>query len=156
MKKNQFPYPCQECEQAAPDQFTVYEPLGDWVMLDVPKKLIHIHFGESSHDDKSNLEEATFQWEWAKKTTEKHPKTKFFWIIDMSRKDDSEILTKEARDQYQKIRTHPQLPAGAAYGYTWAMRMIMSLLNVMGGQATLVDTEQDARAVYQAWLKENK
>lgn len=82
---------------------------------------------------------------------QQYPKKQFFWVVDMSRKDDSEILVKEARDNLQKIRTHPQMPRGAVYGFTWAMRMLINLLNMMGGTAVFVESAEAAREEYKKW-----
>lgn len=150
---NSHPFTCGICDQAPDSAFTIYQPVDDWLIAFPEKNLMHIHFGESTHDDKSNVEEAEFHWKWVQEVVKKNPHTQFFYVLDMSRKDDSEFLTKEARDTYKKIRTHVQLPAGAVYGFTWGMRMLIGLLNVMGGNTAIVDTPQQAQKSYEAWLK---
>lgn len=146
-----LPFNCEECTSRPRSDFTIYEPTNDWLIAFPEKNLVHIHYGESSHDDKSNIDEARFHLNWVLDQTARYPNKKFFWIVDMTRKDDSEILVKEARDMLHKIRTHPQMPKGAVYGFTWAMRMLISLLNLMGGSAALVDSPEAARKEYETW-----
>lgn len=145
------PFECLECHSRPRSDFAVYEPTDDWLIAFPEKNLVHIHFGTSSHDDKSNIDESRFHLRWVMDLLKQYPEKKFFWVVDMSRKDDSEILVKEARDNLQKIRTHPQMPKGAVYGFTWAMRMLINLLNLMGGEAVLVDSAEAARKEYEKW-----
>lgn len=147
------PFRCKECDQRPVDEFTIYEPTDDWLIAYPEKNLVHIHFGESSHDDQSNIDQAKFHYKWVMSLVKTYPKKKFFWVVDMSRKDDSEIMVKEARDILNKIRTHPQMPKGAIYGFTWAMRMLLNLLSLMGGEASLVDSADHARDEYNKWKK---
>ncbi len=145
------PFQCLECDQRLAEDFAIYEPTNDWLMVYPEKNLIHIHYGESSHDDQSNIDESRFHLRWVMDLLQQYPKKQFFWVVDMSRKDDSEILVKEARDNLQKIRTHPQMPRGAVYGFTWAMRMLINLLNMMGGTAVFVESAEAAREEYKKW-----
>lgn len=150
-KSDQHPFQCDECDSRPRSDFTIYEPTDDWLIAYPEKNLAHIHYGKSSFDDKSNIDAARFHLNWVLDLTARFPKKKFFWIVDMRRKDDSEILLKEARDILKKIRTHPQMPMGAIFGFTWAMRMLLNLLNMMGGTAVLVDSAQEARVAFQKW-----
>lgn len=145
------PFKCEECDPLPAENFAIYTPTDDWLIAFPEKNLVHVHFGESSHDDKSNIEESRFHLNWVMDLLKKYPNKHFFWIVDTTRKDDSEFFVKEARDNLQKIRTHPQMPKGAAYGFTWAMRMVISLLNLMGGTAVLVDSPEAARQEYKKW-----
>lgn len=148
-----YPFPCEECQTHTPNEFVVYEPTNDWLIAIPEKNLLHIHFGESTFSAKQNIEEAQFHWKWLQSISKKFPNEKFFFVIDLSRKDDGEFLVDEAKQIYKKIRQHPQLAAAAVYGQTPAMKMIVNMFLFMGGvKTTLVDNRQQATSLYKKWF----
>lgn len=151
--KLQKPFACEYCRNQPTKNFAVFKPLNDWLVAYPEQNLIHVHLGQSVQTKKTSMEEANFQFKWVTQITKKYPKKKFFFVIDMGKKDDSEMMPPEARKLLQKIITHPQLPKGAAYGLTWAWRMVGNLLVLVGADIKFVDSEKAAHAEYKKWKK---
>lgn len=147
------PFACQECNDQPQEGFSVFEAVNDWLIAFPEKNLVHIHLGQSVQTEKISMEEAHFHYQWVMDLVKKYPKKKFFFVVDVGNKDNSEIMPAGARKILQKIITHPQLPKGAAYGLTWAWRMVGNFLIFIGADINFVETEEQAREAYKKWKK---
>lgn len=148
------PFSCAECNQRPRSDFTIYPEVDDWLVAYPERNLMHIHFGSSTQSADVSVGQAQFHLAWLQSIVAQYPKKHFFFTVDMSRKDDSEFFEPEAKRIYKVIRSHPQLDAAAVYGQTHAMKFLMNLFIRMGGaRTTLVDTKEQADAIYQAWYE---
>lgn len=152
----EIPFECVRCKNQPMEHFALYTKTNDWLTAYPADNLLHIHFGESTHTNEDSLAEANFHWTWLEDVVKKYPNKKWFFVTDFTRKDDSEFLTDDAQDIYKKIRKHPRLGGGAMYGVTYAMRMLVNLLFLLGGSKTeVVHTSDEAEAAYQKWRVKN-
>ena len=143
---------CRRCSAVPADQMAVFKPTDDRLVAYPELKLLHIHFGVSTHTDELSIAEAKFHWQWLEQVTKPYPNIQWFFITDFTRKDDSEFVVDEAKAIYTKIRHHPKLAAGAICGPTYAMKMFINVLFFFGGtQTVVVDTLAQAEEHYQKW-----
>lgn len=154
--RQEFPFECELCSQQPMEKFGIFEPVNDWLIAYPEKRLIHIHLGQSITEDPISLAESRFQYDWLMSLFKQYPNTTFFYLIDMTLKDDREHMPMEALTQLKKIVTHPQLPAGAAYGLTWGWHLFGTMLNAVGGRVSLEVTREEAEAKYTKWLARSK
>lgn len=149
-----YPFSCFRCEKEDPRRFAIDPVSNDYLIAYPEINLIHLHLGVSSHTPEENLANAKFVREWWDSIARAYPTKIFFFINDLSRKDDSETLEDEAKADLAYVRNHPQAGGAAAYGQTYAMNFLMNLLNVftkktLSARNTLDECEQE----YNKWYE---
>lgn len=148
---------CPRCLAQPPERFTIFEPTDDRLVAYPELNVLHVHFGRSAHTDDVCVAQARFHLAWLKRIVAQYPDKTWFFITDMTRKDDSDFTVDEAKEIYKQIRHHPKLVGGVIYGSTYAMKMFINVLFHFGGtHTTVVDTLAEAEQHYQAWWERSQ
>lgn len=128
MSTESKPFHCPKCADLPKEAFTINATTDDWIMVYPEEHLVHFHMGPSTDTIEENESLGDFALKWWDALVAQYPDKKFFIIVDLSRKDDSEVIEGNTREALNHIRNHPQDAANAAYGFTASMAF---LLNVM-------------------------
>jgi hypothetical protein len=155
--KHQYPFTCFRCEKEPKERFSVFEPTDDWIIAYPDLQLIHVHFGVSSQSPEENIGMSKLVVQWWDNLTKQYPGRRFFFINDLTRKDDGEVIEDESKKDMAYVRKHPQSGGGAIYGQTVAMSMLLNLLNhftqrELTARYTLQECEED----YEEWFAKEK
>lgn len=148
------PFECIDCSQYPDSDFSIFQPANDWVMTFPERKLIHIHFGEPTYSADENTQQADFIAQYYYHQMHQYPSTLFFFILDMSKIDNSELISDRAKQIYRILLEHPQLIAGAVYGATTDMQAMIHLLTEETDKTVAtVATKSAADQIYQFWQR---
>ena len=149
------PYDCEECHQYPDSAFHIYTPVNDWIIAFPEQRLFHVHFGEPTFPESQNTERAEDVAEYYYHRIHDYPDTMFFFIADMSKIDNSEMISDRAKQIYRTLLQHPQLITGAVYGATTDMQALLRLLSEEAEKSvSLVPSKAEADKVYQRWQAE--
>lgn len=113
---------------------------------------MHVHFGELTYSADENTKQASFIAQYYYHHMHQYPEALFFFILDMSKIDNSELISNRAKQIYRVLLEHPQLVAGAVYGATTDMQAMIHLLTEETNKTVeTVPTKQAADQIYQFW-----
>ncbi|EKD79513.1 MAG: hypothetical protein ACD_41C00051G0005 [uncultured bacterium] len=147
------PYECSECSAYPDAAFNIFTPANDWIMTFPEQHLFHVHFGEPTFPEAMNTAQAEFLADYYVHTIQAHSQVPFYFILDMERIDNSELVSHRAKQIYRILLEHPQLVSGAVYGATTDMQAIIQLLSDEADKPVhLVKTKQEADQLHQRWL----
>ncbi len=113
---------------------------------------MHVHFGEPTYSVEENTAQADFIAQYYYHHMHQYPEALFFFILDMSKIDNSEQISDRAKQIYRVLLEHPQLVSGAVYGATTDMQAMIHLLSEETDKTvTTVASKQAADQIYQFW-----
>ncbi|MBI4407572.1 MAG: hypothetical protein HY565_03680 [Candidatus Kerfeldbacteria bacterium] len=146
------PYDCSECGQHPNQDFYIFTPTNDWIISFPGQQLFHLHFGEATFEEDEDIAQAKFVADYYYHRMHEHPHVSFFFILDMSKVDNSALISDRAKQIYRIILEHPQLVAGVVYGATTDMQAMVHLMaEDTDKTVTTVSTKQAADQIYQHW-----
>lgn len=152
-----FPYDCAECQLQPAASFAIYTEANDWLQAYPEQQLVHIHYGHSTHEELTNIQEAEFVCAYLMKLTEAYPDKRFFIMVDFTHGDDSEFVPPESMKLYRSVLKHPQLRQGVVYGGTFALHYLVELLfRISGNNIKIVSDKAEADQEYQRWLQRQR
>ncbi len=150
------PFKCPRCRTMPKAAFAINPVTDDWMILFPDEQLIHIHFGPSTHEVKQNNVMGDFILDWWNKITKEHSGKRLFFINDLTRKDDSEVIEGRMREVLKIIRAHPQDGGGATYGQTYAMSFMLNLVAMFTRRAVnLKKSLAECEAEYELWFSDS-
>lgn len=153
MSRYPKPYECSDCSAYPDTAFRVFRPANDWIMTFPDRALFHVHFGAPTSSAQENTEQADVVAKYYYHRIHEYPQTAFFFILDMSQIDNSELVSDRAKQIYRILLQHPQLAGGAVYGATTDMQAMIRLLSEEADKSVgLVQTKAKADALYRAFI----
>ena len=117
-------FKCKQCRLQKKKDFAIYEPANDWLITNPEKNLVHIHYGNVTHTDETNIGEAKFVKNFLFSLIEKYPHKIFFIMVDIPSADDSEFVPPESLKLYKEVLNNKQINQGVFYGGTRAFHTL--------------------------------
>lgn len=153
---HKHPFSCRHCDKYPRSAFQISPATEGWLKIYPTKKLVHVHFGRATVNEKESNSEAEWVYDVLVNTWfAEHPNTKFFIAADFIMEDDSEFPSERSKEIYQEILRHPQTSMVVCYRTTPAMRMFVTILVQVSRtmrKLKIVKTEEQMEHEYQAWL----
>ncbi|MFA4831356.1 MAG: hypothetical protein WC862_01615 [Patescibacteria group bacterium] len=146
---------CARCKKVSPKFY--YEPTGTCIYSYPEENLLHVHFGNPTWKKEMSADEA----DWAhgvivRDIYPRYPDKIFFTIMDLSKKEGNEYVSREAMEIYKDIGSHSQSGPVAQYGKLKSMKEVSKIIMRIARikkHLYFVDTLEEAEKKYQKWYE---
>jgi hypothetical protein len=138
------------------EAFHIFERTSDYIIAFLEKRLIHLHYGNSTTTEEDSTREAQWTTDTILGIYKQHPGVRFCIIGDSTRADNSELVSDEATEIYKKLIQNPQTDLGVMYGTTAALGILLQFFFQFTRslkKAHMVRTKAEADAMYKKWFE---
>lgn len=155
-----YNFTCHRCTARNPLEGYHFAPTDTWIFEYPEEDLIHVHFGPAATSLDVGFDEAVWNVDVViGDIFKRNPRTSYFVIIDLSRKNNTQFTPKKTILEYKKLISHPQVSEIAHYDVPLAMKAILEIIRVLTSAKTryhVVDTIAEAETLYETWREKYK